>query len=35
MVIDVRRRAGWLPEDQGELESWLSGHQHRVQATGK
>jgi phosphatidylserine decarboxylase len=24
--IDVRRLAGWLPEDQGVLESWLAGH---------
>src|SRR5438270_694610 len=25
-AIDVRRRAGWLPVDQDDLEAWLSGH---------
>jgi phosphatidylserine decarboxylase len=29
--IDVRRQAGWLPE-QDDLEAWLSGHRDRVQA---
>lgn len=33
-ALDVRRRAGWLPEDQNELESWLAGHRERVQAKG-
>jgi phosphatidylserine decarboxylase len=33
--VDVRRRAGWLPEGQDELESWLSGHRRRVQAKGE
>lgn len=28
--IDVRRLAGWLPEDQGVLESWLAGHRHKT-----
>ncbi len=32
---DVRRRAGWLPEDQDELESWLAGHRERVEAGGE
>jgi phosphatidylserine decarboxylase len=32
--IDVRRRAGWLPEAQEDLESWLEGHRQRVQARG-
>src|SRR6201995_4187243 len=32
---DVRRRAGWLPEDQGDLEAWLDGHRHRVEARGE
>jgi phosphatidylserine decarboxylase len=31
--IDVRRRAGWLP-DQDALESWLAGHKERVAAKG-
>jgi phosphatidylserine decarboxylase len=30
--IDVRRRAGWLPAEQDDLESWLAGHRERVQA---
>ena len=33
-VVDVRRRAGWLPEDQDDLESWLDGHRERVEAKG-
>ena len=33
--VDVRRRAGWLPTDQEELESWLTGHRHRVEAKGE
>jgi phosphatidylserine decarboxylase len=33
--VDVRRRAGWLPDGQDELESWLSGHRRRVQAKGE
>ena len=33
--VDVRRRAGWLPDGQAELESWLSGHRQRVQAKGE
>ncbi len=28
--IDVRRLAGWLPEDQAALESWLAGHRHKA-----
>src|ERR1700742_1271377 len=32
---DVRRRAGWLPEDQGDLEAWLDGHRQRVEARGE
>lgn len=28
--VDVRRRAGWLPEDQADLEKWLAGHRKRV-----
>ena len=34
-VVDVRRRAGWLPEDQDDLESWLDGHHERVEARGE
>jgi len=30
-VGDVRRRAGWLPE-QEDLEVWLAGHRERVEA---
>jgi phosphatidylserine decarboxylase len=33
--MDVRRRAGWLPEDQEDLESWLAGHRERVEAKGE
>jgi len=32
--VDVRRRAGWLPEDQDDLEAWLAGHRERVEARG-
>jgi phosphatidylserine decarboxylase len=28
----VRRRAGWLPDDQDDLEAWLHGHRQRVEA---
>src|SRR5579862_4530548 len=31
---DVRRRAGWLPE-QDDLEAWLAGHRERVEARGE
>jgi phosphatidylserine decarboxylase len=31
---DVKRRAGWLP-DQDALESWLAGHRERVAAKGE
>ncbi len=31
--VDVRRRAGWLPE-QDALEVWLTGHRERVEAKG-
>jgi phosphatidylserine decarboxylase len=31
---DVRRRAGWLPEDQDALEAWLAGHRERTEAAG-
>ena len=33
--MDVRRRAGWLPEDHDQLEAWLAGHRMRVQARGE
>jgi phosphatidylserine decarboxylase len=33
--VDVRRRAGWLPEDQDALEAWLTGHRERVEAKGE
>ena len=34
-AVDVRRRAGWLPEGQDDLESWLDGHRERVEAKGE
>jgi phosphatidylserine decarboxylase len=34
-AVDVRRQAGWLPDDQGALESWLAGHRERVEARGE
>ncbi|MEA2161237.1 MAG: phosphatidylserine decarboxylase [Solirubrobacteraceae bacterium] len=34
-AVDVKRRAGWLPEDQDDLESWLHGHRQRVEAKGE
>ena len=34
-AIDVRRRAGWLPESQDDLEAWLDGHRERVEARGE
>ncbi|HEY4451734.1 MAG TPA: phosphatidylserine decarboxylase family protein [Solirubrobacteraceae bacterium] len=33
--IDVRRQAGWLPQAQEDLESWLAGHRERVEASGE
>ena len=33
-AVDVRRRAGWLPDDQDDLESWITGHRERVDARG-
>ena len=34
-AVDVRRRAGWLPDDQDDLEAWLAGHRERVEARGE
>jgi phosphatidylserine decarboxylase len=34
-AVDVRRQAGWLPDDQDDLESWLAGHRDRVEARGE
>ncbi|MBV9315321.1 MAG: phosphatidylserine decarboxylase family protein [Pseudonocardia sp.] len=34
-VVDVRRRAGWLPDSQDDLEAWLAGHRERVEAKGE
>jgi phosphatidylserine decarboxylase len=34
-VVDVRRRAGWLPDEQDDLESWLTGHRKRAEAKGE
>ena len=31
----MRRRAGWLPEGQDDLEAWLAGHRERVEARGE
>jgi phosphatidylserine decarboxylase len=33
--LDLRRRAGWLPHDHDDLESWLTGHRERVEAQGE
>jgi phosphatidylserine decarboxylase len=33
--VDVRRRAGWLPEDQEDLEAWLAGHRERAAANSE
>ncbi|MDP9073365.1 MAG: phosphatidylserine decarboxylase family protein [Actinomycetota bacterium] len=33
--VDVRRQAGWLPDDQDDLEAWLAGHRERVEARGE
>ncbi|MEA2145765.1 MAG: phosphatidylserine decarboxylase [Solirubrobacteraceae bacterium] len=33
--MDVRRRAGWLPAEQDDLEAWLAGHRERTEAKGK
>jgi phosphatidylserine decarboxylase len=33
--VDVRRQAGWLPQRQDDLESWLAGHRERVEARGE
>jgi phosphatidylserine decarboxylase len=33
--VDVRRKAGWLPEGQDDLGSWLAGHGKRVEARGE
>ena len=33
-VSDVRRQAGWLPENHEDLEAWLDGHRQRMQARG-
>jgi phosphatidylserine decarboxylase len=32
--MDVRRRAGWLPQDHGDLECWLTSHRERVKTKG-
>ncbi len=29
--MDVQRQAGWLPEGQDDLESWLDGHREQVE----
>jgi phosphatidylserine decarboxylase len=34
-TADVRGRAGWLPEDQDDLEQWLAGHRERAEAKGE
>ena len=33
-AVDVRRAAGWLPDDQQDLEAWLEGHRELVRAKG-
>jgi phosphatidylserine decarboxylase len=34
-ALEVRRRAGWLPAEQDDLESWLEGHRERVEGKGE
>jgi phosphatidylserine decarboxylase len=34
-AVDVQRQAGWLPESQDDLESWLDGHCERAEARGE
>ena len=34
-AADVKRRAGWLPDNQDALEAWLTGHRERVEAKGE
>jgi phosphatidylserine decarboxylase len=34
-AVDARRQAGWLPEAQEDLESWLADHRQRVEAMGE
>ena len=34
-TVDVRRRAGWLPENPDDLESWIAGHRERTEARGE
>lgn len=34
-ATDMRRRGGWLPDDQDDLEAWLAGHRERVAAKGE
>lgn len=34
-MLDVPRRAGWLPTEQDDLEAWLAGHRERVAAKGE
>ncbi len=31
-TADVRRQAGWLPDEQDDLEAWLAGHRERAEA---
>ena len=33
--MDIRRRAGWLPNGQEDLEAWLAGHQERTRPAGE
>jgi phosphatidylserine decarboxylase len=33
--LDVRRQAGWLPQEHDDLESWLAAHRERVEARGE
>jgi phosphatidylserine decarboxylase len=33
--VDLKRRAGWLPDGQDDLEDWLAGHRERVEARGE
>jgi phosphatidylserine decarboxylase len=34
-ATDIKRRGGWLPDGQGALEAWLTGHRERVEGKGE
>jgi phosphatidylserine decarboxylase len=34
-ALDIRRQAGWLPEDHEDLEAWLDDRRQRMEARGE